>query len=587
MPEGVSSDLEKEILSEISKEVPWRLVEEFSKLERVSGTEDERKAANYIRKELERFGITYQYFEPKLYISQPIEAEVEVKIPETRKIKCRLPAFSASGTVTGELFFVESEGYGIDAAPTTIPNEVKGKIVITEGLSSPTVALRLEQAGTIGQIYINPSDRIHESTVMPVWGTPTPEDAKLKPKNPVVDISRPTGDYLLKLMENSRVVVTIRTVLREDWMKCPLIVAEIRGKEEPEKFVLLHGHLDSWYYGIGDNATGDAAMLEIARVFHKFRTRLKRSLRIAWWPAHSTGRYGGSTWYADHFAIDLWENCIAHTNCDSPGCKWAYNFDEVMWNPEAEELCKEVIRRVAGKEANGLRPPRAGDYSFNNLGITGFYMLSSNIPEEIRKEKGFYPVGGCGGNTAWHTPDDTLEVADPDILVRDIRVYAATILRVLNSFVYPFNYLKLVDELMKWIMEYSHHVKDKLDLSPVLKELELLRNDLEAFYRISIEIEGKKDPERAKKVNEVMLSISRLLVPLYFCKRGYFEQDLAVSIPPIPLIADCLRLLELDPKSDEYMFLKTRLIRGRNKVVNFLRTARKLVSTVIKSQEKT
>jgi hypothetical protein len=210
-------------------------------------------------------------------------------------------------------------------------------------------------------------------------------------------------------------------------------------------------------------------------------------------------------------------------------------------------------------------------------------MLSSNIPEEIRKEKGFYPVGGCGGNIAWHTPDDTLEVADPDILVRDIRVYAATILRVLNSLVYPFNYLKLVDELMKWMKEYSHHVKDKLDLSPVLKELELLRKDLEAFYRVSIEIEEEKDLERARKVNEVMLGISRLLVPLYFCKRGYFEQDLAVSTPPIPLIADCLHLLDLNPKSDEYLFLKTRLIRGRNKIISCLRNARKLVRTVIES----
>lgn len=58
------SKLEEEILSEISLEVPLKLLEEFSKLERVSGTEDERKAANYIAKELERFGIPYQRFEP-------------------------------------------------------------------------------------------------------------------------------------------------------------------------------------------------------------------------------------------------------------------------------------------------------------------------------------------------------------------------------------------------------------------------------------------------------------------------------------------------------------------------------------------
>jgi hypothetical protein len=38
----------------------------------------------------------------------------------------------------------------------------------------------------------------------------------------------------------------------------------------------------------------------------------------------------------------------------------------------------------------GIRPMRAGDYSFNHIGITSMYMLLSTIPEEVRKEKGFY-----------------------------------------------------------------------------------------------------------------------------------------------------------------------------------------------------
>ena len=581
MFKGNLSSLEEQVLSEISWKVPWKLIEEFSKLERVSGTEDERKAASYIKRELEKLGIPYQYFEPRLYISQPLRAEVRVESPEVRRIECRLPAFSASGSVTGELYYVKSEGCGIDAAPKAILEGVKGRIAITEGLSSPSVALRFEEAGTIGQIYVNPGNKIHESTVMPVWGSPTPDDAKLKPRNLVVDVDRPTGEYLLKLMESSSVKVTIRTELKEGWLKCPLIVADIRGREEPEKFILLHGHLDSWYYGVGDNATGDAALLEIARVFYKFRDKLKRSIRIAWWPAHSTGRYAGSTWYADNFAVDLWENCIAHSNCDSPGCKWAYNFDEVMWTPEAEDLCKEVIRSVAGKEAKGLKPARAGDYSFNNLGITGFYMLSSNIPEEIRRKKGFYPVGGCGGNIAWHTPDDTLEVADPEILERDIRVYAATILRVLNSTIYPFNFLRTVDELIKWTKTYSQQAGKELDLSPVLEELRVLRKDLELFYKACREIEERKNVEKAKKANEIILGLSRILVQIYLCKRGTFEQDLAISLPPIPLIADCTRLSNMNPESSEYMFLKTELIRGRNKIVSSIKNARKLVREIM------
>ena len=67
-----------------------------------------------------------------------------------------------------------------------------------------------------------------------------------------------------------------------------------------------------------------------------------------------------------------------------------------------------------------VRPLRAGDYSFNQIGPTGLYMLLSNIPIEERKRRGYYAVGGCGGNIAWHTPDDLMPVADLEILRRDL-----------------------------------------------------------------------------------------------------------------------------------------------------------------------
>ena len=35
------------------------------------------------------------------------------------------------------------------------------------------------------------------------------------------------------------------------------------------------------------------------------RDKLKRSVRICWWPGHSTGKFAGSTWYADAFARDV------------------------------------------------------------------------------------------------------------------------------------------------------------------------------------------------------------------------------------------------------------------------------------------
>ena len=46
------------------------------------------------------------------------------------------------------------------------------------------------------------------------------------------------------------------------------VVAEIKGKELPNEYVLLSAHLDSWHGATGatDNGTGTITMLEAMRI---------------------------------------------------------------------------------------------------------------------------------------------------------------------------------------------------------------------------------------------------------------------------------------------------------------------------------
>ena len=114
---------------------------------------------------------------------------------------------------------------------------------------------------------------------------------------------------------------------------------------------------------------------------------------------------------------------------------------------------------------------RAGDYSFNQIGPTGLYMLLSNIPIEERKRRGFYAVGGCGGNIAWHTPDDLMPVADLEILRRDLAVYLTTIVRILNAPLHPFDYAAAVDEMRAAVAQYHEAAAGEVDFSPLLEDL--------------------------------------------------------------------------------------------------------------------
>jgi hypothetical protein len=366
---------------------------------------------------------------------------------------------------------------------------------------------------------------------------------------------------------------TIRTQLKESWARCLLPVVEIRGRRDPEEFLLVHGHYDSWYVGIGDNATGNAALLELARVLHAISGRLERSVRIAWWPGHSTGRYAGSTWYADTFADELDEWCVAHLNIDSPGCADATGYDEVMWMAEAADLCRHAIADAVGVEARGMRPLRAGDYSFNQIGPTAFYMLLSNIPQEERARRGYYAVGGCGGNVAWHTPQDLLDVSDLTVLKRDLQVYLTTIIRVANAPLYPFDYAAAIDEMSAAVRRCHEAAAGEIDLAAVLDDLSALRTDY-ARWRVAADVRAETaSPDELRHLNATIRRLARHLVPLNYARGERFDHDPAIKLGIVPRLEAALRIAASPPELKP--FLRTGLVRERNKVRAVLRAARR------------
>ena len=590
---GIFTDhaLETAARAAIALDEPRALLDRFSTLVRESGTPDEDAAARYIVERLKALGIPVTLHAPDLYISVPERAEIAVAgTSGSRSIRARPPAMARSTgdqAVDGEVCYVPSKFAAGTASLFDVPDAarggaqatgtdpVEGRIVLTEGFSMPGTVQAFARRGAVAQIYIHPGERIHEGICTSIWGAPTHESIGRKPAMPVACINRPDGESLIAELQRGQVRVSLRTWLREGWMRCLLPIAEIPGTTDPDEFLLVHGHYDSWYEGIGDNATGDAALLELARVLWTLRDRLKRSLRIAWWPGHSTGRYAGSTWYADTFADELDERCIAQLDIDSPGCADATAYEEVMWMAEADPLCRSSIRDALGVASERVRPLRAGDYSFNQIGPTGLYMLLSNIPIEERKRRGYYAVGGCGGNTAWHTPDDLMPVADLEILRRDLAVYVTTIARILNAPLHPFDYALAVEEIASAVGQYQQASGGEIDFGSILEALAGLGGDLRA-WRADAEARIERAPADAasrRRLNGVLRRIARLLVPLNYARGERFDHDPALKFGPVPRLEAAAGLAsasaELKP------FLKVGLVRESNKVRAILREARR------------
>ena len=382
------TDLEQRFLDRVSLDAPWALVETFSTMPRWM-PEDVNTAADVIGARLKALGIPFEMHQPEICLSVPLSASVSaggttfrakppssaLPVPEGRtaplvRLQANPKALRSYNRDIGTLFG------GSITSVEEVRALVGGKIVVMQGFGNPALTSLIEEWGGVGLIAVNPGIDIHWGTCTTIWGSPDLGDLPRKPKIPVVAVNNPDGQKLMAMAEQGS-EATIRTDMLEGWFPQKIPVVTIPGTMEPEKFALLHGHYDSWDVGVGDNATGDATMLEIARVLWEGRAELRRSVKIAWWPGHSTGRYAGSTWFADRFAQELDEHCVAQINCDSPGCRWATSYHDTRAFTESAAIATQAILDIVpGAEVATLRPPQAGDYSFNNIGLPSFFMLS-------------------------------------------------------------------------------------------------------------------------------------------------------------------------------------------------------------------
>lgn len=567
---------ERDVVNAVRIDEAWRLIEQFSKLVRGSGTDQERKAVNLIADQLKSWGVQHQLHEPELLISLPIRASLTVNgHPFVAKTPSMAVSTGPDG-ITAQLTHISS------AAATSVNDlfgaatgsgDVAGKFVLTEGLPMPGKVADLEARGAIGVVCISPGERIHEGICTTIWGAPDLTSYRRKPNIPVVSVNKTDGRHLIELLRTGDLSATIVAEHEERWRKIPVLVAEIKGNIEPERFVLLHGHLDSWHVGIGDNATGNATLLEVARVLGANRKKLARTVRIAWWSGHSHGRYAGSTWFADNFANDLLRNCICHINCDSPGCRDATVFEDVYWTAEIETFAKQAIQELTGLDAHGRSPIRAGDISFNNLGISNFLMLSSTMPEALREERGLYAVGGCGGNIEWHTEADTMEIADRDNLMRDMRLYAGAVVKAANQPRHPLDFRPAIDQIVATLHEYERDIGSDLNLPAVLELSSQARASLDALYRRT---DAESTIAEARKGNDVLIKIGRILVSLVYSSEGRYRQDPALTIPLLPDFAAAIKAKD----SVAPGIYRTELTRARNRLEGALMDVTELASTM-------
>ncbi|MEE6473031.1 hypothetical protein FKM82_009821 [Ascaphus truei] len=97
------------------------------------------------------------------------------------------------------------------------------------------------------------------------------------------------------------------------------VIGTIKGAVEPDRYVILGGHRDSWVFGAIDPQSGAAVVNEIVRSAGKLKIqgwRPRRTIMFASWDAEEFGLLGSTEWAEENVKI-LQKRAVAYINADS------------------------------------------------------------------------------------------------------------------------------------------------------------------------------------------------------------------------------------------------------------------------------
>ncbi len=169
--------------------------------------------------------------------------------------------------------------------------------------------IMLEQAGAAGII---------KSRWSKGFGTNKIFDTNTK-KIPTVDLELEDYSMLYRMAEygdNPRVNIVAKS---KELGTVPTFntIAEIKGTEKPEEYVILSAHFDSWDGATGatDNGTGTIVMMEAMRILKKMYPNPKRTILVGHWAFEEGGLNGSRAFIEDH--PEIVENIQAVFNQDN------------------------------------------------------------------------------------------------------------------------------------------------------------------------------------------------------------------------------------------------------------------------------
>lgn len=242
-------------------------------------------------------------------------------------------------------------------------------------------------------------------------------------KVPTVDLSLEDYGLLYRLAESGKKPeINLNAQSKENGIVPAFnTIAEIKGTEKPDEYVMLSAHFDSWDGGTGatDNGTGTIMMMEVMRVLKEVYPNPKRTILVGHWGSEEQGLNGSRAFVEDHpemmnkiqalFNQDNGTGRVA--NLSGQGFINSYEYLGKWISKVPREITRDIEYAFPGNPGGG-----GSDYaSFVAIGVPAFSLSS---------------LSWDYSTYTWHTNTDTYDKVIFDdvqnnVILAAIMVYMA------------------------------------------------------------------------------------------------------------------------------------------------------------------
>jgi carboxypeptidase Q len=398
----------------------WEIVESLTTEvgPRLAGTDADKRAVNWAKALLEQAKdakvFDKVWLEPvsfPIWERQREQARVVSPYPQPLQIT----ALGYSGSTNGEISAEVIAFADLAALEKADKKYVAGKIVFInqpmmrhrEGAGYAEVVPNRYAAGMIAKEKGAVATLIRsvgtDSHRLPHAGNSARTDNPL----PAAALSVPDAQQLQRILDREETLIValdIKVSEQPDGQSYN-VIAQIDGRVDAEKIVLIGAHLDSWDLGTGaiDDGAGVAITVAAAQLIGELPQRPKYSVRVVLFANEEQGIWGGKA-YAKQHHYELENYLFASESDFGAGPVWRF------------DTANEALMKKAMPHLTALNIEQGGEAASGGPDIKP--LLEAGVPVFQLKQD------GTDYFDYHHTADDTLDKIDAGELQQNIAAWA-------------------------------------------------------------------------------------------------------------------------------------------------------------------